>query len=72
MDILNINTTYCGELVGGSSDFSYECDVETNEFNVYVNISLSDIEALQIQKKSVNNGQIGIHPFRKLSYSQAI
>jgi hypothetical protein len=69
MDILDNNLTYCGEITGKTSQFKYQCDKETNEFIMYINISLSDYEALSIQKKSDNNGQVGVYPFRKLSYS---
>ena len=71
-DFLDLDTIFCGSFTGKNSGFEYVCNNKTKTFDVYLNISLSDYEALNIQKRSDDLGLTEVYPYRKLSYSQAL
>lgn len=62
-------TVYCKDFPGKSSYFEYTCNPETELYELYVNISMTDEEAKQIQAERNANGEVGVLPFRKLSYN---
>ena len=47
-DLLDANSTYCVPFSGRSSYHQYTCNEETKTYEIYVNISMTDEEALNI------------------------
>ena len=54
-DIFNTNkTSTCNDIVGRTSDFLYECNILTQKYNIYVNMTIDQEEANLEQSKTLN------------------